>query len=390
MTVSEAEKYEVSRMTEDQKWNDILRLYKKYLCEDSEEVKNYALSYNQDVSPEARRIHDEAIVIDTSAWNLQSWNWHLEHSGCTAINCTVPDCDSDAGTALRNIIEYYALCNEIDQCVMIRNVQDIYEAKKDGKVGIIFGAQNCDFIRHPDIDESVEVFARLGLRVMSIAYNHRTFAADGCATGSDDGITNDGRRMMRAMERNGIVVDLSHVGRRSSLEAIDFCEKPAVFTHSNAYSLYPHYRNITDEQAKKCAERGGVIGVSLYNVITWNGGDKFPTIENVIDNIAYYANLVGIDHVGLGSDSGANPGTYQHRVCTNICHTIRDSLGEQSLMYKSYEAGRGVRGYFIEGCESMANFPNITEHMLRRGFTEEEIKKVQGGNWMRVFTQWWR
>ena len=196
--------------------------------------------------------------------------------------------------------------------------------------------------------------------------------------------------MMRAMERNGIVVDLSHVGRRSSLEAIDFCEKPAVFTHSNAYSLYPHYRNITDEQAKKCAERGGVIGVSLYNVITWNGGDKFPTIENVIDNIAYYANLVGIDHVGLGSDSGANPGTYQHRVCTNICHTIRDSLGEQSLMYKSYEAGRGVRGYFIEGCESMANFPNITEHMLRRGFTEEEIKKVQGGNWMRVFTQWWR
>ena len=289
MTVSEAEKYEVSRMTEDQKWNDILRLYKKYLCEDSEEVKNYALSYNQDVSPEARRIHDEAIVIDTCAWNLQSWNWHLEHSGCTAINCTVPDCDSDAGTALRNIIEYYALCNEIDQCVMIRNVQDIYEAKKNGKVGIIFGAQNCDFIRHPDIDESVEVFARLGLRVMSIAYNHRTFAADGCATGSDDGITNDGRRMMRAMERNGIVVDLSHVGRRSSLEAIDFCEKPAVFTHSNAYSLYPHYRNITDEQAKKCAERGGVIGVSLYNVITWNGGDKFPTIENVVDNIAYYA-----------------------------------------------------------------------------------------------------
>lgn len=117
-------------MTEDQKWNDILRLYKKYLCEDSEEVKNYALSYNQDVSPEARRIHDEAIVIDTCAWNLQSWNWHLEHSGCTAINCTVPDCDSDAGTALRNIIEYYALCNEIDQCVMIRNVQDIYEAKR--------------------------------------------------------------------------------------------------------------------------------------------------------------------------------------------------------------------------------------------------------------------
>ena len=111
MTVSEAEKYEVSRMTEDQKWNDILRLYKKYLCEDSEEVKNYALSYNQDVSPEARRIHDEAIVIDTCAWNLQSWNWHLEHSGCTA---TTAQCR----TAIATLERRCATSSNIMRCAM--------------------------------------------------------------------------------------------------------------------------------------------------------------------------------------------------------------------------------------------------------------------------------
>lgn len=377
-------------MTEQQKWEEILRLYKSYLCVDSEEVKQLALSYNEGVSPEARRIHDEAIVIDTCAWHLQNWNWHLAESGCTAINCTVPDCGDDIGGALKNIIEYYALCNEIDQVTLVRSVQDIYDAKRDGKVGIIIGAQNCDFVRHADLDESVEAFAKLGLRVMTIAYNHRTFAADGCACETDDGVTRDGKRLIRAMEKHGVVVDLSHVGRRSSLEAIDYCEKPAVFTHSNSDVLFPHYRNLTDEQVKRCAERGGVIGVSLYNVICWDGGDKFPTIDNIIDNIAYYADLVGIDHVGLGSDSGASPGTYPHRTCEGYYRLIREGQGENSLMYKSYQAGRGVRGYFVEGCESMANFPNITEQMLRRGFSEADIKKVQGDNWMRIFKRWWK
>lgn len=375
-------------MTEKQKWDEILMYYKRYLCEDHPSVKEYALSYNQEVSAKARSLHEESIVIDTCAWHLQGYNWHLSESGITAINCTVPRGMDSPGDALNNIIEYYALCNEIEEVTLIRNYADIRQAKKDGKIGIIIGSQNCDFINHPDIPEAVEVFARLGLRVMSIAYNQHSFAADGCASGTDNGLTRDGKTMIRAMEKNGIVVDLSHVGRRSTLEAIDYCEKPAVFTHSNAYSLYPHYRNITDEQIKACAARGGVIGVSLYNVICWNQ-KEFPTIDHVIDNIVYYANLVGIDHVGLGSDSGVNPGTYPHRACAAYWKAARDTLGKESLMYKSYEAGRGVKGFFVEGCESMANFPNITEHLMRRGFSSAEIKKVLGENWMRIFKQWW-
>ncbi|OGO11719.1 MAG: hypothetical protein A2029_05815 [Chloroflexi bacterium RBG_19FT_COMBO_47_9] len=376
-------------MTEKQKWEDIFTLYKNYLCEDNPRVKELALSYNAEVSPEARAIHDEAIVIDACVWHLQNWNWHLAEAGATAILATVPDTYDNTGEALKHIIEYYALCHEIDEVVLVETADDIYNAKAAGKVGVIIGAQSCDFIHNPDIEESVEAFARLGLRVMTIAYNHRSFAADGCATGTDSGLTKEGKRMIRAMEKHGIMVDLSHVGTRSTLETMDFCQKPAVFTHSNAYQLYPHFRNVTDEQIKKCAEYGGVIGVSLYNVITWDGSDKFPTIDNIIDNIAYYADLVGIDHVGLGSDSGANPGTYPHRSCAYFGKLTRDTLGKDSLMYKSYEAGRGVLGYFIEGCESLANFPNITERMLRRGFSKQDIQKVQGGNWVRIFKDWW-
>ena len=375
-------------MTEKQKWDEILMLYKRYLCEDHPSVKEYALSYNKEVSPEAQVLHNESIVVDTCAWHLQGYNWHLQESGVTAINCTVPESMDGPAEALKHIIEYYALCNEIDEVMLVRRYEDILTAKRDGKIGIIIGAQSCDFIHHPDISESVEAFARLGLRIMTIAYNHRTFAADGCATGTDDGLTCEGKTLIRAMERNGIVVDLSHVGRRSTLEAMDFCEKPAIFSHSNAYALYPHFRNITDEQIKACAARGGVIGVSFYNVICWNKKD-FPTIDHVIDNIVYYADLVGIDHVGLGSDSGASPGTYPHRSCAGYCKAAQETQGKESLMYKSYEAGRGVKGYFVEGCESMANFPNITEHLLRRGFSKADVKKVLGENWMRIFKQWW-
>ena len=194
-------------MTEKQKWDEILMLYKRYLCEDHPSVKEYALSYNKEVSPEAQALHDESIVVDTCAWHLQGYNWHLQESGVTAINCTVPESTDGPAEALKHIIEYYALCNEIDEVTLVRRYEDILKAKRDGKIGIIIGAQSCDFIHHPDIPESVEAFARLGLRIMTIAYNHRTFAADGCATGTDDGLTNEGKTLIRAMERNGIVVD---------------------------------------------------------------------------------------------------------------------------------------------------------------------------------------
>ena len=228
----------------------------------------------------------------------------------------------------------------------------------------------------------------MGLRVMQIAYHHRSFAADGCATGDNAGITNDGRKMIRAMEKYGVTVDLSHVGERSTLEAMDVCRKPPIFSHSNPLGVNKHIRNITDEQAKKCAALGGVVGAVGLTPSLYNGKD-FPTIENYMDCIDYYVKLIGIDHVGIGLDSNATMGGYEHRTLMNIHRNYRGPDFKESLEYKGYMAGKGYYSIKLEGLMNMANLPNSTNHLLMRGYGEKDIKKILGENWLRVFRETW-
>ena len=137
---------------------------------------------------------------------------------------------------------------------------------------------------------------------------------------------------------------------------------------------------------KKCAAAGGVIGVCSYVPILWNR-KRLPCIEDFVDAIAYYADLVGIDHVGIGIDSNSQPGAYERhetRRLMELAHPNRD------VYLEGVEAGRGKACVYPEGLHSLANIVNIVEHMLKRGFLEEDVKKVLGENFLRVFDQTWR
>lgn len=374
-------------MTEDHKYREIYEIAKKFACEDTSEVKEMILDINSKVSDEAKQINKESIIIDTCTFSLENYSWNLEESGVTGINCTVIGTKDAAGYAMRNIIDYFSYVNNDDKLMMVYEADDIIKAKMEDKVGVIIGAQSCEFIHHNDIDASLQVFHKIGLRIMGIAYNHRTFAADGCY-GTDAGLSNDGRIMIKAMQKHGVLVDLSHVGCRSTLDAMDVCERPPVFTHSNPRGIIDHPRNITDEQAKKCASLGGVVGVVAYAPTLWDG-INFPTIETFIDCIDYYVDLIGIDHVGLGIDSNATIGAYEHRKIIYFSKLIRESQGTNSMAYKSYEAGRGFKGECLEGLMNMANIVNITDHLLKRGYCKKDIQKILGENWLRVFRASW-
>lgn len=374
---------------DDQVYKEIYELGIRTWCEENPKIKDLTLSYNQEVSNEAKSINNEAIIIDACTFCLENYNWHLEESNVTGINCTVPGTKDSKGEAVNNIINYYGVINDSEKFMLVLTADDIEKAKKEKKVGVIIGSQSCEFMHHDDLYSSTKAFARLGLRIMQIAYNHRTFAADGCYTGTDAGITNDGIILIDAMEKEGIVLDLSHVGNRSTLEAMEVCKKPPIFSHANPNALFPHPRNISDEQAKKCAALGGVIGVSSYSVTLWNK-KRFPDINNFIDAIEYYVNLVGIDHVGLGLDSNAQPGAYERKDQLYFINILRKLQGNDCLYYKSYEAGRGYLTMFTEGLLSMANMVNITEHLLKRGFLKNDILKILGKNWLRVFRQCWK
>ncbi len=376
-------------LTEMEKYLRVNDISRRFMCVADPEVKKLSLSYNAAVSDEARALHKEAIIVDGLADNLEDYNWHLEEAGASAINVTVPGTKDSAGNAMRSIIDYFAVVNDFsDKLMHIRTVDDIYKAKKEGKVGVIFGAQSCEFVDHNCLDASVEVYANIGLRIMQIAYNHSTFAADGCFSESDAGLTNDGKALIRAMERNGVVLDLSHMGCRSALDCMDYTEKPPIFSHSNPRALFDTPRNITDEMAKKCAGLGGVIGVSCYNVMLWNG-KEWPTIEHYLDAVAYWAELVGVEHVAFGVDSILTPGAYPHRDIKQFSKLAR-SQGDSCFAYHSAAAGRDLFGKFLEGLESLANIPCLIDGLLKRGFSHEEIKKIAGENWIRVYGQWWK
>ena len=373
----------------ERKFQEVHEWSMKYYCEDTPEAKALSLGYNAAVSDEARRIHRDSIVIDTCSFSLDGYDWHLEQAGLTGLNCTVIGTKDSAGESIRNIIDYVSAIDNTPELMLILKPDDLLTAKREGKTGIIIGSQSSQFLHHNDIESAVEVFARLGLRVSTLAYNWRTCSADGCYSGSSGGLANDGKILVKAMEKYGVTVDLSHVGERSTMEAMDVCTKPPIFSHSNPLALNNHPRNITDEQAKKCAALGGVIGVTSFPVTLWEPGKPFPTIDNFIDCIAYYADLVGIDHVGFGIDSNANAGAYERRKVVMLSHTTNSMQGQQSLGFVSNEAGRGILAAFPEGLESLANIVNIVDHLLKRGFSETDIKKVIGENWLRVFRATW-
>lgn len=376
-------------MTIDQVYRETGRLSRIFMMEDREEVRDLLLSFNEGISDEARRIHQEAIIIDTCTFNLERDNWALQASGVTGLGCTVPGTKDSAGEAMRCFIDYYQVALYDDKFMIVEKPDDIRTAKKEGKYGVILMAQNPDFCFHNDIRSAVEAFACLGLKVMPVAYNHSTFAGEGCYATSDGGLTRDGKALIDAMEEYGITVDLSHVGSKTAMDALDYCKKVPVFTHSNPRALYDHPRNISDEHAKKCAAKGGVVGVCAYPPLLWDG-EHFPTVDSFVDCIVHYCDLIGVEHVGIGIDSNAQPGAYSHRDGAHFARLNRELGGTNSMAYKSYLAGRGYLGCCTEGIGSLSGFPNIVHHMLKRGFKEDEVKKVLGENWLRVFEHTWK
>jgi membrane dipeptidase len=366
----------------------ILDAARSFYCEDNPSIKEKALEFNRAISPEARALHRESVVIDTCSFFLEDYNWHLEESGATALNCTVPGVMDSRGEAVKKIVDYHQSIRSCPELTLVEKTADITDAKKKGKIGIIIGAQSCEFIFHPDLHASTEVFARMGLRIMQIGYSHRTFAADGCSTGDDAGLTSHGKVLVDAMNQAGIVVDLSHVGTRSTLEAMDCCEKPPVFSHSNPIALFPHPRNITDEQIKKVAEKGGVVGACAFPPIHWDQTDRRPGLESFLDSISYLAELVGVDHVGIGLDSNAQPGAYDRRELLSMGQGQAAVSGPNYYLHFHLK-GMTEESFYSDGIVNLANLPNITDGMLKRGFSQEEARQVLGLNYLRVFEQWW-
>ena len=236
---------------------------------------------------------------------------------------------------------------------------------------MIFGWQNATPIEN-NLDR-LALFHALGVRVIQLTYNDRNLLGNGCYERSDDGLSHFGRDAVCEMNRLGILIDLSHVGDRTTLDAIERSERPVAITHANARAFFHHVRNKTDEALQLLAERGGVIGANAFPSFLRRGFQS--TITDYVDAIEDLIERVGIDHVGIGTDyTQDQPATFFDWL-----------FAQQGTKF-------GVRGepfpdplIHPQGMETPDTLSNVTGELLRRGYRPEEVTKIMGGNWLRLF-----
>jgi membrane dipeptidase len=307
--------------------------------------------------------------------------------GVTAINWTVaaPGIDfsvNDMPAAVKSIAEArYATTVGKRPARIVETADDIRACKREGLAGIILGFQ--DTLVFEDRIELVGMFHCLGVRIVQITYQRRNLVGDGCGEPVDAGLSTFGREVIRELNRLGILIDLSHVGARTTEEAIDASEAPCSFTHVNAHAVYSHIRNKSDAALRKVAARGGVIGVNaISRFLRADGHAKGTTIDDLVDHIAHIAGLVGPQHVGLGLDITEGMTLDDVRRRGNwVSAQLPEVSGAGSLNYDTY---------YPRGLRSMDGIGGITESMVRRGFSDKDILGILGGNFVRLFEVVWR
>ena len=252
--------------------------------------------------------------------------------------------------------------------------EDVETAKKQNKTAVIFGFQNPAPIE--DDIGLVEILHRLGGRFMQLSYNNQSLLATGCYENNDPGITRMGKEVIKEMNRVGMVVDMSHSSERSTFEAIELSQRPIVISHANPSFWHPAKRNKSNDILIKLSENRGLLGFSLYPHHLNNSSDCL--IQDFCTMIAKTVELMGIDHVGFGSD---------------LCQDQPDSIVEWMRVGKwTKEIDYG------EGSASNPGFPdmptwfrdnrdwdNILSGLKDVGFNDQEINKIKGQNWLNFF-----
>lgn len=325
------------------------------------------------LGPEA--LHRDALVCDlTLPWvdygraDLREQTLpRMIASGVNFVSLTLAsDAESQIEVVKTLARERRDLLSQPERYRLIETADEIEAAKRDNKLAVSFNLQGTNALAG-DL-AMVEVFYRLGIRHMLLAYNKKNLVGDGCHERTDGGLSLFGIELVQEMDRVGMILDCSHTGYRTSMEAMEVSANPVIFSHSNPRALWEHDRNIRDDQAKACAASGGLVGVVGVGIFMGEDDASTPMLLRQID---YYADLIGAGHIGLGLDY------------------VYDVEAEQRYM-------AGVKSPPHGNYDKMTNFfqpeqlPELTEGLLAKGYSEGEVRGILGGNFLRVARQVWR
>ncbi|MFV0247736.1 MAG: membrane dipeptidase [Tenacibaculum sp.] len=265
-----------------------------------------------------------------------------------------------------------------DLIVKIETIADINKAEIEGKVGIILGWQNS-----APIDSNIELleyFFLQGLRLMQLTYNNQSYIASGCYEQNDAKITRFGKEVIREMNNLGIAIDLSHIKNESGLEAVKLSQKPVCVSHSIPVFFKNSERNISTDLMKAVSEKGGILGLSLYPLHVKN--ESGCTLEEYCKLIEDTVSIMGVNHVGIGSD-----------LCTNQPNSVLQWMRCGKWLKVEDSDKCKFDGYFTQATwpkpfswfKEIADIDNLIQGMYKYGFKKEEVEKIIGLNWIKYF-----
>ena len=251
--------------------------------------------------------------------------------------------------ALQVIDRFYKeLHDHEDKMVLFTKVSDVREAEKQGKIAAMLSIEGGEAV---EADLGIlRMLYRLGLRAMTLTWNERNQIADGAGEGrTKGGLTNFGVELVKEMNNLGMVVDVSHLSDPGFFDVIETTTKPVIASHSNCRAICNHRRNLTDDMIKILADNGGVMGMN-FSASFVDENKENATLERVLDHVDHVVKVASVDHVGIGSDFDGIETT-------------------------------------PKGLEDVTRMPYLTEGLLKRGYKEDDIRKILGENFLRVFSE---
>ena len=285
---------------------------------------------------------------------------------------------SGGPTAYEQAINYFGATNALiagaDQYLMrLDSAGDFARVKASGKVAVMLGLQNSEHFRRP---QDIPFFFALGQRVSQLTYNSRNLIGNGSTERRDEGISDFGAAIIDQMNKTGMAVDVSHCGDRTTLDAFELSKAPVLITHSNCRALVPgHPRCKTDDAIRAVGRAGSVMGITGVRMFVKTS--EPTTIEDVLNHFDHVKNLIGPDHLGVGSDMDLDG---------------YDDLEPAALqrLRASYKDSYAFRDKIdIEGLDHPKRMFDLTEGLIRRKYSDAEITGVLGGNFARVLGQIW-
>lgn len=329
----------------------------------------------------AAEIHDGSIVIDAVCPLVrddpQYIDWYRE-GGVTAIAPTIASVESSK-VAFARLGVWHRWLRERGDLLLVRTASDVETAKASGRLGVYFHFQGTDPIE--DNLELIDAYKALGVGVIQLAYNVKNRVGDGCEERTDAGLSHFGVKLIQRLNQSRVIVDCSHTGLRTSLDAIECSSAPVILSHSNPASVHASRRNVHNDLIDAIARSGGVIGMVGFPAMV--ASTREPSLDEFLAHIDAVIDRVGIDHVGLGLDYYRG----QSEVASDESaqQTYRDMV-RSGVWGPSYPP---PPHHYPAGIKTPRTLSNLTRRLLEHGYKETDVRKILGENWLRVMRNVW-